>query len=83
MYEHGSIILTPDGQQRIWKNFHRDGKLIWEGSYLGKERDGYSRWFFYTGIIFCEGHFINGNKTGRWIFYNPDGSINREYVHFT
>lgn len=81
MPKHGSVITTPDGKQRIWKNRYIDGKLVSQGCFLNNIRDGIIRRFYRENEkVFCEGYYSNGKKTGCWIFYSLDGSITEEII---
>ena len=67
-----------DGQSVYYlkeKVAYRDG--VKHGKYCGYEITpvgGPSIDFF--SRLTCEGHYINGKKVGRWLYYNKDGSVN-------
>jgi antitoxin component YwqK of YwqJK toxin-antitoxin module len=56
--------------------FDSVGNAAESGHYLKGKEDGQFI-FWRHGIVFCKGKFANGQKTGQWIYYKPNGQIDR------
>ena len=61
--------------------WHPNGKIKTEGSYVNGKMEG--RWvsYFETGVKQLEGEYRGGLKQGLWTLYYEEGQKNREEVH--
>ena len=88
--QHGSAppegtlqwCAKPDGKKHgRWVEWHPNGKLKTEGTYVDGKMEG--RWvsYFDTGVKQLEGDYRGGLKHGLWTQYYEEGQKNREEVH--
>lgn len=59
------------------KIYYTDKEILMEGKASdsqGQHLMGASIWYYKNGTIQAEGNYNNGQKTGSWKRYNPDGS---------
>ena len=74
-YEDGEVLKA------LSKTFHRNGKVMSEGTYVNKNRDG--EWKFYDEDekLISEEYYDNGLKTGIWKVYYYNGTLNEETTY--
>lgn len=81
--EAGTIVASREysagelhGRTRIWAP---DGTLIEETVHAGGRKTGPARTWYSTGAPQSEGHFQEGARQGRWIYWRKDGSLNEAW----
>lgn len=64
--ERDEIKITEGLKQGIWKGYHPNGKLAWEGEFLMGKKHG--KWKIYDedGNLIEEGDYNMDKKTGTW-----------------
>jgi antitoxin component YwqK of YwqJK toxin-antitoxin module len=72
-----SRVLAPDGSRWIrhglFVQYHENGEVASEGSYVNGLEDGVWRDFHSNGQVASEGRFRNGKEEGLWRFWNAAG----------
>lgn len=66
-----------DSTQYTIKIYYADKQLLMLGKASdksGQQLNGRSTWYYKNGSIQAEGNYNNGQKSGVWKRYNPDGS---------
>ena len=67
------------GLNGIGKEYYiYSGKLIYEGEYLNKKRNGKGKEYYSNGQLKFEGKYINGKKNGKGKEYYRNGRLNFE-----
>ncbi|MCF8240062.1 MAG: hypothetical protein K9J16_01650 [Melioribacteraceae bacterium] len=65
-------------REAFWMAQYENGKQAWQVEYKNGMKNGaYQKWYFGGGIE-IEGQYTNDQKTGEWIYYNQDGSVNKK-----
>ena len=59
------VIKTPNGKDTFWRTTNYKNGLA----------HGLSQFFFLDGSVKETGMYEKGNRTGKWVGYYPDGSI--------
>ena len=82
-YEDGGIRyryarrLSADGTRWIrdglFQEFHPNGKLASEGTYVDGHEDGLWRDYHDNGQIAAEGNYTQGVETGVWRYWDAEG----------
>jgi hypothetical protein len=72
-------VLSADGRrwvrQGLFTEFHRNGQLVSEGTYVNGTEEGPWRDFHENGQIAAEGHYAAGVETGVWRYWNSQGEL--------
>ena len=61
--------------------YHKNGKVMYEGSVKGSNFHGLGKYYDETGRLCYEGHFANGLPHGQGKCYLEDGSIYEGELH--
>lgn len=69
---------VPDG---VLATFRDDGSRLAETTYRSGVAHGPYRDFWSSGLLACEGQYVEGVQEGEWRFFNPDGTL-REVIRF-
>jgi antitoxin component YwqK of YwqJK toxin-antitoxin module len=76
VYEDGERIA--DWQEEGLRRGMLRGGTLQEATYAGGLRNGPARGFHANGAIESEGGYVDGLRSGRWTYWNEDGSIDHE-----
>lgn len=60
------------------KSFRTDGKPWSAHTYVNDTLQGPYKTWHENGQLYMEGQFVKGKRSGKWTFFNPDGSIEKE-----
>ena len=84
-YESGEIrfrysrVMSADGARWIrhglFCEYHRNGKVISEGSYKDGAEIGLWRDYYEDGQLAAEGRYENGLEVGDWKYWKRDGTF--------
>ncbi|MCC6371922.1 MAG: toxin-antitoxin system YwqK family antitoxin [Bacteroidia bacterium] len=90
--EGASYVYFPDGniseerhykadlQDGVFKQYFDAKKLRAQGNYLKGQLHGHVVYYFPNGIEVAAGNYVNGFKTGPWLYKGKDGKITeKEY----
>ena len=81
-FEDGKVEIegTVAGGKRegTWKSFYPDGSPRSESAYTGGIRTGKTVAWYPNGVIHFIGYYEKGKQSGDWIYYNEDGTIDKE-----
>ncbi|MCD9853411.1 hypothetical protein LUD75_01750 [Epilithonimonas sp. JDS] len=64
-----TIDIYVNGERTNGKEFHKNGKLLSEGSYKDGKEDGEWRYYNDKGKLVSIGNYQNGKKVGEWKGY--------------
>jgi len=62
----------------VYKNYYPNGKLSSILEFKNNKKHGPQKAYYITGNISQLAHYNMGEATGKWIWYNEDGSIENE-----
>ena len=68
-------IMIKNKREGLWKEFNRNGQILFETNYLNGKKHGICKEWYPKGILRQEGTFKNGLKDGFVILYKPDKDI--------
>jgi len=73
--KYGNIIYELiNGSGRI-KEYNDNDKLIFEGEYLNRKRNGKGKEYNVNGIVIYEGEYLNGRRNGKGKEYRHNGEL--------
>lgn len=84
IYDSGRVVAEgildeANLQQGNWKEFHPNGQLSAEGTYVNGVRVGAWKFYYMNGSKFEEGKYDQrGRPIGKWMWYYDDGKVLRE-----
>ncbi|MDR3615070.1 MAG: hypothetical protein P4L53_16030 [Candidatus Obscuribacterales bacterium] len=58
----------------LFVEYHLNGKVASEGTYVDGAEHGNWREYYETGNLAAEGRYENGQETGNWKYWNEDGT---------
>jgi antitoxin component YwqK of YwqJK toxin-antitoxin module len=72
-------FISDEGEHSQTKLYHRNGKVMAEGNYLKKKKDGKWQYFSeYDGALLSEENYKNELKEGWWRKYYPNKQLAEE-----
>lgn len=80
--ENDHLKITGGMKQGMWKGYHPNGKLAWEGELLMGKRHGHWKIYDETGRLIGEGDYNMDKKTGFWNEWENGKLVKREYDMF-
>ncbi|MCM0081338.1 hypothetical protein L4X63_07025 [Geomonas sp. Red32] len=76
------ITYTRVNAQKVLRcGYYRNGKLRFRESIVDGLENGEFRSWFDDGKVSVEGQQKNGEGTGKFVYYQPDGSISQVLIH--
>jgi len=57
----------------IWKHFHLNGKLSFQGRFVQGQPDGKHVWYYENGRKKEEGLYVLGSREKKWTKYDQEG----------
>jgi antitoxin component YwqK of YwqJK toxin-antitoxin module len=73
---------TSGKQTGLWKGYHSNGKLHYEGNYESGNKTGLWKGYHSNGNISWEGVYENGKQTGLWKWYYSNGEL-KEIIYYS
>ncbi len=80
--EKDEIKITQGMKQGLWKGYHSNGKLAWEGELLMGKKNSHWKEYDETGKLIAEGDYNMDKKTGFWKEWINGKMVTREYDMF-
>jgi antitoxin component YwqK of YwqJK toxin-antitoxin module len=84
-YDNGLVAEIIDWDSNIkqgkWLQYFEDGSLRLSSSFVSDKIDGHYKVFTSPGKVAIDGSYKEGNKDGKWIFYNDQGIIEYELLY--
>lgn len=77
-----SLKFSEGMKQGIWKGYHPNGKLAWEGELIMNKKQGQWKIYDESGRVIGEGTYNMDKKTGYWKELVDGKLLTREYDQF-
>lgn len=66
-----------DLQEGPWEQYFEDGSLRTKATFVKDKLNGIAVYYQGKNLKVAEGRFINGVRDGGWIYYTPDGKVEK------